>query len=280
MSTYRSFAVVGAGTIGLPIATGLAAKGVTVIILSRGSTKTPPSGVQLVQVDTSDAAAVTAVLKQHKVDVVVSTINAASTEGAAAQKPVVDAAKAAAVRLYVPSEFGCPSDGQTEGFPGAKNELAEYAKSVGVPSARVYTGLFTEYIPFVTGHAVNGKARYMGKGDTPVSFTSIGDITGFTVHALTTLPPSKLENRILRLEGDRATLKEVAAKFNTPSEPVESVEGEEFITNLLRLFESGGGSSGWDEANKRDGTGDQAAGSANALWAGHHWQSIKEVHGL
>ncbi|KAJ7165428.1 hypothetical protein C8R46DRAFT_1098572, partial [Mycena filopes] len=258
-----------AGAVGLPIATGLAAKGASVVILSRGSTKTPPSGVQLVQVDTSDAAAVTVVLKQHKVDVVVSTINAGSLEGAAAQTHVIDAAKAAAVRLYIPSEFGCPSHGQTEGFPGAKNKVAEYAKSIGVPSARIYTGLFIEYIDFVTGYVADGKARHVGKGDTPVSFTSLDDITGYVVHVLTTTPPSELENRILRLEGDRATLRELAAKFNTHTEPVESVGGEggEFITELLHLFERGAGSSGWDEASKRDGTGDAAAGSGNALWA-------------
>ncbi|KAJ7183143.1 NAD(P)-binding protein [Mycena filopes] len=218
MSTYKSFAVVGAGTIGLPIATGLAAKGLSVLILSRGSTKTAPPGVQLVQVDTSDVAAVTAVLKEHKVDVVISTIKAHGEGGAAAQMPVVDAAKAAAVKLYAPSEFGSPTDGYTEGFLAPKNKLAEYAKSVGLPTVRIY--------------------------------------------------------------GERATLKELATKFNTTAEQVESIAGPEgaFLTGMLAMFEKGAGSTGWDETNGREGSGDHAAGSANALWSGHHWQTIKEVH--
>ncbi|KAJ7711998.1 hypothetical protein B0H16DRAFT_1744615, partial [Mycena metata] len=155
-----------------------------------------------------------------------------------------------------------------------------YAKSIGLPSARIYTGLFTEYIPLLTGYNTNGKIRVIGKGDTPVSFTSIPDITGFVVHALTALPPSELENRTLRLEGDRATLNELAPKFNTSVEHVDSVSGEggDFVTHLLELFEAGAGSSGWDQANKREVS--EGAASGNLSWPGHHWKTIKEVHNL
>ncbi|KAJ7016891.1 hypothetical protein C8F04DRAFT_980489, partial [Mycena alexandri] len=58
-------------------------------------------------------------------------------ENAAAQKPAVNTAKAAAVKLYVPSEFGSPTDGHPEGFLGAKNKPAEYVRSVGLPSVRM-----------------------------------------------------------------------------------------------------------------------------------------------
>ncbi|KAJ7764929.1 hypothetical protein B0H16DRAFT_1798456 [Mycena metata] len=281
MATYKLFAVVGGGTVGLHIATGLAAQNVSVILLSRSLTKTPHRSAGHTNRFASPFATV---LKEHKVDVVISAINAGSVENTAAQKPVVDAAKAAAVKLYVPSEFGCPSDGwQTEGFLGVKNKVAEfpeYAKSVGLPSARIYTGLFTEYIPFLTGYNTNGKIRVIGKDDTPVSFTSIPDITGFVVHALTALPPSELENRTLRLEGDRATLNELAPKFNTSVEHVDSVTGEggDFVTHLLELFEAGAGSSGWDQANKKEVS--EGAASGNLSWPGHQWKTIKEVHNL
>ncbi|KAJ7773302.1 hypothetical protein B0H16DRAFT_1714196 [Mycena metata] len=280
MNTYKSFAVVGGGRVGLPVVTGLAAKNVSVILLSRSSTKTPPSGVQLIQVDTSDVAAVTVILKEHKVDVVISTIHASSPEDAAGQKPVVDAAKAAGVKLYVPSEFGSPTDGHTEGLLGAKNKLAEYAKSIGLPSVRIYTGLFTEFIPFLMGYDTNGKIRVIGKGDTPVSFTALSDVTGFVVYVLATLPPSELENHIFRLEGDRATSNELATKFNTSVDHIDSVPGEggEFITHLLQTFEAGPGSSGWDEADKREGS--EGAASGNAWWPSHRWKTIKEVHNL
>ncbi|KAJ7180870.1 hypothetical protein C8R46DRAFT_886253 [Mycena filopes] len=289
MSAYKSFAIVGAGAVGLPIATGLAAvQNVSVIILSRTSTKTPPPGVQLVQVDTSDAAAVTAVLKQHKVDVVVSTISASSVAGTVAQKPVVDAAKAAGVKLFVPSEFALPTDGKTstgaDDFLAAKNDLAGELNAAGLPTARFFTGLFIDYIAVLKG---DGDVKVIGKGDTPLSLTSVADTTGFVTHVLTTLPASQLENRIFRLEGDRVTLREIAALFGTGVEYVEAEvaaaatdDWTRFIMYFLTMYESGAGSTGWDWHNGQEGKGEWGAGSANALWAGHHWQTIKELYKL
>ncbi|KAJ7742597.1 hypothetical protein B0H16DRAFT_1693769 [Mycena metata] len=277
VTTYKSFAVIGGGRVGLPIATGLAAQNVSVILLSRSSTPTPLSGVPRVHADTSDVAAVTAVLKEHHVDVVISTINAGTPENPeakyAAQKPVVDATKAAGVKLYLPSEFGCPQRRDSLGARINSQGFLEYAKSIGLPSVRIYTGIFTEIIPFLTGYGADGKIRVIGKGDTPVSFTSLSDIAGFVVHALTTLPPAALENRIFRLEGDRATSNELAVKFNTSVDHIDSVSGEgnELVAELRQYFEAGWGSSGWDEANKRE-VGEGAA-SGNASRPGHHWKA-------
>ncbi|KAJ7826918.1 hypothetical protein B0H14DRAFT_2816525 [Mycena olivaceomarginata] len=139
-----------------------------VILLSRpgASTKTGiPSGVPVVQVDFSDAAAVAAVLKEHNVDVVVSTISGTAIM---AQKPLVDAAKLAGVKLFVPSEYGMASDAHTAEVLGGQNTIAAYLKSAGIPSTRIYVspgclipcqagtecgviqvGLFTEFIPWL-----------------------------------------------------------------------------------------------------------------------------------
>lgn len=123
MSGYKSFAVVGGGSIGLPIVKALVAQNVSIILLSRpeSAPKAVPSAVQVVQVDYNDAAAVAVVLKHHKVDVLMSTL---STAAAAAQHSLVEAAKLAAVKLFVPSEYGMPTDGQTEGVLGDKNRFA------------------------------------------------------------------------------------------------------------------------------------------------------------
>ncbi|KAJ7895085.1 hypothetical protein B0H13DRAFT_2252459 [Mycena leptocephala] len=280
MSAYKSFAVVGAGTVGLPIVNALAARNVSVVLLSRpGSTKAVPSGVQVAQVDYNNAAAVAAVFKQYKVDVVLSTITTMATD---AQKSLVDAAKLAAVKLFVPSEYGMPTDGQAEGILGLKDQIAAYLKSVNIPSLRVYTGMFIEVIPWLVGYADHGKIRIVGKGQVPVSFTSIADTAGFVAYVLTTLPPSELENRIFRLEGERGSMNGLAAQFKTSVEQVDKITGDagEMKTGLLALVDSGACSTGWDEANKRDGSGSKAAGSANALWPGHQWKSVKEVHNL
>jgi len=267
--------------VGLPIVNALAAQNVSVVLLSRpgSSSKTVPSGVQVIQVDYADAAAVAEVFKQHKVQVVLSTL---TTTASAAQKSLVDAAKLAAIQLFVPSEYGFPTDGQTEGALGAKNEIAAYLKSVNIPSTRIYTGAFIEFIPWITGSGDHGKIRIIGKGEAPVSFTSIADIAGFVAYVLTTLPPSELENRIFRLEGERASLNSLGAQWKTSVEHVDSIagEGSEFKTVLLTLLDTGAGSTGWDAANKAEGSGSNAAGSANALWPGHQWKSIKEVHNL
>jgi saccharopine dehydrogenase-like NADP-dependent oxidoreductase len=123
MPTYNSLAVVGGGSIGLPILNALAAQNISVVLLSRpgASAKSVPSGVKTETVDTSDANAVAGVLKQYKVEVVISTT---TTLAAASQTVLVDAAKQANVKLFVPAEFGMPTEGQTEGIQGAKNEVA------------------------------------------------------------------------------------------------------------------------------------------------------------
>jgi len=282
MSAYKSFAVVGAGTVGLPIVNALAVKNVPVVLLSRpgSSAKTVPSSVQVVQVDFNDATAVASVFKEHKVDVVLSTV---APTAIAAEKSLVDAAKLAAVKLFLPSKYGFPTEGQTEGVFGAKNQIVEYLKSVNIPSTRVYTGLFIEFIPWLVGYSDSEKKfKLVNKGEAPVSFTSIADVAGFVAYVLTNLRPSELEDRDLRLEGARLSLKDVAAQFKTTVEHVDTLtgDGSEYKTTLQTLIETGAGSTGWDGVKKAEGTGSDAAGSANALWPDHQWQSMKEVHKL
>ncbi|KAJ7116388.1 NAD(P)-binding protein [Mycena epipterygia] len=280
-TSYKSFAVVGGGTIGLPIVNALAAKNVSVVLLSRpgSSTKTVPSGVEVATVDFKDASAVAAVFKAHKVDVVLSTL---ATTATTAQNSLVDAAKLASVKLFAPSEYGMPTDGQEQSFLGQKKQLAEYLKAAGIPSARFYTGMFSDFVPLIVGYTDHGKIRIVGEGNAPVSFTSIPDIAGFVAYVLTNLPPSELNDRVFRLEGDRATMKDLGALFKTSVEHADQITGEmgEFKTYLLSVLESGAGSTGWDEERKAEGSGSNAAGSSNALWPGHQWQTMKEVHNL
>ncbi|KAJ7806864.1 hypothetical protein B0H14DRAFT_3091354 [Mycena olivaceomarginata] len=273
MKAYKSFAVVGAGTIGLPIIGALATQNVSVVLLSRPGSppKTVPSGVKVIQVDYNDATAVAAVLTRHRVDVLLSTT------------ALVDAAKLSGAQLFVPSEYATPTDHQPPGTDnplggtGTKNRIAEYARSVGVPSLRVFTGPFTEGIPWLLVLAEHGKIIAVGKGEAPVSFTAVPDIAGFVAYVLTSLPPSELQDRIFRLEGERTSLNDLGLQLGTAVEHVDRIEGDELKTGLLKLLDSGPGSTGWDEAHKREGSGNDAAGSANELWPGHSWKSIKEV---
>jgi hypothetical protein len=54
------------------------------------------------------------VFKEHKVDVVLSTVTMAAT---AAQKSLVDAAKLAAIKLFLPSEYGLVTEVKPLFFP-------------------------------------------------------------------------------------------------------------------------------------------------------------------
>ncbi|KAJ6467373.1 hypothetical protein C8R45DRAFT_938717 [Mycena sanguinolenta] len=113
----------------------------------------------------------------------------------------------------------------------------------------------------------------------PVLLTSVPDIAGFVAYVLTTVPPSELENSIFRLEGDRLSLNDLATQLNATVEHVDSIDGAAgpFRTYLLEILDRGAGNTGWDEANKTEGSGINAAGSSNALWPGHHWRTAKEV---
>ncbi|KAJ7238971.1 hypothetical protein C8J57DRAFT_1143898 [Mycena rebaudengoi] len=285
MKPYTSFAVVAAGKIGSPILGALAAQNVSVVLLSRPGSpkKIVPPGVKVVPVDYNDATAVAAVLKQHRIDVVLSTVG---IPGLAGQTALVDAAKLAAVQLFVPSEYATPTDSQSPGTDnpiggtGTKNQIAEYSRSVGMPSLRIFTGAFMEGIPWLVGYNEHGKIIVVGKGEASVSFTSVGDISGFVAYVLTSLPPHELQDRIFRLEGERTCLNDLGVQFKTTVEHVDRIEGDEAKTGLLKLLDSGAGSTGWDEANQREKSGSDAAGSANVLWPGHRWKSIKEVHNL
>jgi hypothetical protein len=142
--------------------------------------------------------------------------------------------------------------------------------------------MITELLPMLVGFKEHGKIRIVGKGDAPVSFTSMVDVTGFVAYVLTTLPPRELENRTFRIQGDRASMNELGPIFNTEVEHTDQITGPmgEFRMAYLGLVDTGVGSTGWDAEKKAERSGSEAAGSANALWAGHQWKSIKDVHSL
>ncbi|KAJ7697885.1 hypothetical protein B0H17DRAFT_1051487 [Mycena rosella] len=284
MSSYKSFAVIGAGALGSTIVAAFAAQNLPVVVLARPGSKSTdklPAGAKLATVDTSDAAAVAAVFKEHTVDVVLSTVTG---HAIGAQKSLIEAAKAANIKLFVPSEYAVPTEGLNEGIWAEKNQIAEQLKSAGIPCLRIYVrnGLFIEYIPWLFLNAETKKIHIVGKGEAPLSTTALPDVAGFVVHVLTTLPSAELENKIFRIEGERTKANDLGALFKTAVEYVTEIPGEmgDIKTIVATELDSGLGSTGWSVVTQSEGTGDVAASSANKLWPGHHWKTIKEVHGL
>jgi saccharopine dehydrogenase-like NADP-dependent oxidoreductase len=163
MSGYKNFAVVGAGTIGSfiirQLLTDKAAGTVNdVVVLTRqasfastsdaptdqqsqGSKTTVGSGAKLITVDYSNKESIKKALTG--VDVVISTISGTALD---LQPRIAEAAKEVGVKLFVPSEFGGTTEGATEGLFGAKANIQEQLKAIGIPYALFYTGPFADYL--------------------------------------------------------------------------------------------------------------------------------------
>lgn len=172
-----------------------------------------------------------------------------------------------------------PTEGGKAAHTVTKSQFADYLKSSGIPSLRIYTGMFMEFIPQFTGVDL-GKFLVLGKGDASFSTTALDDVAGFTAHVLTTLPPAKLHDASFRVEGERTSFNKVGALYtaskNITVEHVTSLpEGYVKQTLLQGLFEQGRGSSGWD--NYADKDVPENANSGNAAWPGHQWKTVKEV---
>lgn len=70
-------------------------------------------------IDFTDTVALTEQLRLYRCEVVISAIN---QHHLAWQEPTLEAAKNANVKLYVPSEYGIPSEGQG-GILGQKSQF-------------------------------------------------------------------------------------------------------------------------------------------------------------
>ena len=158
---FKSIAVAGAqSSIGKPAVQALAStSGVSVLVLTRKTTPRPdwlPEGVAHAGVDYDDVDGTAAVLREHKVEVVLAPI---TTTAVLQQIPLANAAKAAGVQLFVPSEFGTISKGwkkeEVPAFLAPKIQVAgevlsftnidlalilfaEHLESIGLPSLRIF----------------------------------------------------------------------------------------------------------------------------------------------
>jgi uncharacterized protein YbjT (DUF2867 family) len=169
MSGYKNFAIVGAGTLGSYIVRQFlqekAAGTVNeVLVLTRqvrrtiqntcfyslprgqGSKTTVEGDAKVARVDYSNPGSIKDALSG--VDVVISTI---SGEALDVQGKIAEAAKEAGVKLFVPSDFGNVTEGETEGMFGTKASIQDQLKALGIPYVTFYTGPFADYVwaPYV-----------------------------------------------------------------------------------------------------------------------------------
>jgi len=276
---FKSFAVLGAGTLGLPLAKELLANGASVVIMTRPSSKHRkfPAEAAHVSVDFTDVQALSDHFRRHNCEVVISAVNHDHLE---VQPPTLEAAKNAGVKLYLPSEYGFPSEGQ-DGILAQKSEFMDRIKATGIPYTRLYSGLLMDFIPFFLGIDWDGRATLIGEGDKAASWTALPDVTGFLAYVLTHLPPQDLSGRTLRIEGQRYSLGQVAELYGDTITVVHSPRFPDDIDDprlreyLQEKVEAGAGTVTYDiETGKDDHKLD------NDLWPGHRWQTVAETLGL
>ncbi|KAG6844111.1 hypothetical protein H0H87_009717 [Tephrocybe sp. NHM501043] len=279
MPKYSCFAVVGAGYIGLHVIKALLQRKASVVVLTSSSSKYIPDGVKTAHVKYSDIATITRVLQENRVEVVISTL---STDGLSAQNNVAEASKGASVKLFLPSEFGIPTEGSKLGVFAAKDKSA--SEEIFVSDSTSFLtgrqiGFVTEMLPDLVGMKSNGKVNILSKleGKTPISFTSIDDTADFVAFVLTSLHPDHLDYSTFRIQGQSASLIEVASILGTTVEQVTEIPSPAFKPAgfFQEYFETGAGTTGWDAEEDREGA--DKAGSSNSLWEDHRWKSIRDI---
>jgi len=99
-------------------------------------------GARFAVIDYNDRSTLAAAFEG--VDVVISAVRA-TPDGIDGQKVLADAAKAADVKIFAPSEFGTPST-TLDGGIALKKQIHDYLQEIGLPYAILYTGPFTDVL--------------------------------------------------------------------------------------------------------------------------------------
>lgn len=204
----RNVALAGAsGTVGAVILDKLVASGAFAVTLLRrpGSALAPPPGVRVVDVAFDAPEALAAALAGH--DAVVSALGSAAL--GLQQQQLIDAAVAAGVRRFLPSEFGCDlDDARTRTLPvfAEKVRTADYlaarARDSGLSYTLVSSGVFLDQAIklglCIDASAPDATTKVWGDGSAVFSSTtmaSVGDaVVGVLAH------PAETRNRRVYVE--------------------------------------------------------------------------------
>ncbi|KAG1743816.1 hypothetical protein EDB19DRAFT_1697078 [Suillus lakei] len=269
---FKSFAIIGAGpNTGIHIVKAFLAIGAPILVIARPASTNVAAlpaddpNLKVVRADYTSASEISTVLREHKVDVLISTVTLVFG-GVVGQNVLADAAKEAGVKLFVPSEFGIKPQLAKGGLAFQKTDFAVYAKSIELPTLRVFNGLFYEFVPWLTALADTGKFHI----DPLLQYP---DVAGYVAHILTTQPPSRLLDVEIQIEGQRATLSEIGALYkgrapvvHCDALPTEGVVNAHFRTFFQKHVGAGGGSSGWNPVTESDDA--ESASRDNSLALG------------
>ncbi|QRV78369.1 NmrA-like family domain-containing protein 1 [Ceratobasidium sp. AG-Ba] len=123
------------------------------------------------------------------------------------------AAKSAGAKLFIPSEFGDPFEGEEEAeIFRAKRELHKLAKSIDMPITVLLTGLFPDYclVPIMGWDFEAKKVNIWGTGNEKATWTTMPDIARYVAYVLSHVPIQGLQDQTLHIQGDLKSFNEVA----------------------------------------------------------------------
>ncbi|KAK7738582.1 hypothetical protein SLS53_006103 [Cytospora paraplurivora] len=213
MSLQNVAIVGGAGYIGKHILKELVDQGFQVSVLSRGHKQDEfPKGVTVKQVNYDDIESLKTALSGQ--DAVVSAIGGPAL--AAQQQTLADAAYAAGVKRFIPSEFGVNTR-KVEGLPiakilGAKVKLVDdLQKKAGENSNFSWTGvangLFFDLLGHVGFDVKAKKATIYDSGNEPFQTTTVGLVAKAVASILK--HPQETANKYLLIASFQPTLNQI-----------------------------------------------------------------------
>lgn len=130
-------------------------------------------------------------------------------------KPFIDAAVKAGVKVYFPSEFGTAYIGtKYEGVFAGKKAILDYARSKGLKTVQLLTGLFAKPQFVIAGFNIDDAAksvRIIDNGEGTASITSLRDI-GYTLGSLAYRDASELPDELF-IQGNALNQNEIVALY-------------------------------------------------------------------
>lgn len=226
MSPFKNIAIVGAsGGLGKILFERLvASEKFNIKVLRRlGSSATFPAGTDVVDVDFDSAKSIEDAFAGR--DAVVSAVGAAALTS---QKALIDAAIAAGVKRFIPSEFGSDLDNpNARKLPvfGYKVQVQDYlfekAKASGITYTLLYCAAFLEWgleQDFFL-KVSNYEPEIINGGDNVFSVTSLASVGDGLVGILS--HPQETQNRSVRIEDIKLSQNKILslAKQLAPNKP-------------------------------------------------------------
>lgn len=73
-------------------------------------------------------------------------------------------------------------------------------------------------------------------------------------------------------------MRDIANIFHTTIQSADRMPvGGPYLTYIQSRYAMGACSTGWNEATKHVGEGEDGPGGSNHMWKGHKWETIEEV---